>query len=276
MNGKYYEISKRYPRFLTKAVTLSYDDGRDFDRKMIEILNEYGIKCTFNLNSGKLDSSSRFVTSAEVRELYSGHEVACHTVNHPHLNNLDNAGIVYEVIKDREYFEDIMQQSVRGFAYPYGLCETEGMIDSIKSCGIKYARTTVSTRNFDLPCDLLRLKPTCHQVDSKLYELIDRFFEPDDTARPWRIKPKLFYIWGHSYEYENNWEALEKMCKALSGHDDVWYATNIEIIDYITAFDMLVRSANGKYVYNPTDKDLYAVVNNKEIVFEAGKSYVLE
>ena len=62
MNGKYYEISKRYPRFLTKAVTLSYDDGRDFDRKMIEILNEYGIKCTFNLNSGSLDSSSRFVT----------------------------------------------------------------------------------------------------------------------------------------------------------------------------------------------------------------------
>ena len=34
----------------TKVVTLSYDDGRNFDRKMVEILNKYGIKCTFNLN----------------------------------------------------------------------------------------------------------------------------------------------------------------------------------------------------------------------------------
>lgn len=276
MNDKYYEIFKRYPNFLTKAVTLSFDDGRDFDRKMIGILNKYGIKCTFNLNSGRIDSCESYVSSSEIDKLYSGHEVASHTLTHPYLDCLDNAGIVYQVINDRKNLEDMVGYTVRGFAYPFGLSETDGMIECIKNCGIKYARTTVPTHSFDLPRDLLRLNPTCHQSDEKFYELAERFFEYDDTKYPWCIKLRLFYIWGHSYEYENAWEKLENMCQVLADHNDVWYATNIEILDYITAFDSLVRSANGKYVYNPTDKDLYAEVNGKEIVFEAGKTYVFE
>ncbi len=275
ING-YYEIYKRFPGFLTKAITLSFDDGTKSDRKMVEILNKYGIKCTFNLNSGCLDrASGSHITSKEIKPLYSGHEVASHTVGHPHLQYLDTAGVVYEVMGDRKNLEDIVGHTVRGFAYPYELCETAGMVDAIASCGIKYARTTVSTHNFDLQYDLLRFKPTCHQADPKLPELASRFFEPDE-AHPRLIRPRLFYIWGHSYEYENNWEKLENMCRLLAGHDDVWYATNIEIFDYISSFDRLERSADGKYVYNPTDKTLYAVVCGKQTVFEAGKEYVLE
>ena len=41
----------RFPDFRYKAVTLSYDDGVVFDKKLIQILDEYGLKCTFNLNS---------------------------------------------------------------------------------------------------------------------------------------------------------------------------------------------------------------------------------
>lgn len=275
MGENYYEIHKRYPRFLTKAITLSFDDGRDFDRKMVEILNKYGIKCTFNLNSNRIEDSERHVNADEIKELYLGHEVASHTCSHPHLQYLDSSGIVSEIINDRRKLEDIVGAPVRGFAYPYGLTETEGMIDCIRSCGIKYARTTVSTGGFELPLDLLRLKPTCHQSDGRLYELIERFFAPDDTAHPWRIKPQLFYIWGHSYEYENAWEKLEDMCRAISGREDVWYATNIEIIDYITAFDCLERSANGRYIHNPTDKTLYAVIHGKNVIIESGKSYTL-
>ncbi len=276
MNKNYYEINKRFPNFLTKAITLSYDDGRNFDRKMIEILNKYGIKCTFNLNSSIIDTSERFITSKEIPSLYSGHEVAAHTATHPHLENLDNAGVVYEVLNDREELEDIVKYPVRGFAYPYGLRETPGMIDAIAACGIKYARTTVSSRDFALQSDLLRFKPTCHQSDSRLPELAEKFFEPDDIARPFRNKPKLFYIWGHSYEYENNWEKLEEMCKLIGNHSDVWYATNIEIFDYLSAFDKIERSANGKYIHNPTDKNLYAVVGGKEVIIKSGESYIFD
>ena len=38
-----------------KAITFSYDDGVTQDRRLIEILNRYGLKATFNINSGLLD-----------------------------------------------------------------------------------------------------------------------------------------------------------------------------------------------------------------------------
>lgn len=34
-----------------KAVTFSYDDGVTQDIRLVEILNRYGLKATFNLNS---------------------------------------------------------------------------------------------------------------------------------------------------------------------------------------------------------------------------------
>ena len=43
----------RFPNGKLKALTLSYDDGVEQDIKFVEILNKYGLKCTFNLNSGK-------------------------------------------------------------------------------------------------------------------------------------------------------------------------------------------------------------------------------
>ena len=35
-----------------KAVTFSYDDGMTQDIRLIELLNKYNLKCTFNINSG--------------------------------------------------------------------------------------------------------------------------------------------------------------------------------------------------------------------------------
>ena len=44
-----------FPGGKRKALTMSFDDGRDSDRRAVEILNKYGIKGTFHLNAGKLD-----------------------------------------------------------------------------------------------------------------------------------------------------------------------------------------------------------------------------
>lgn len=49
----------------------------------------------------------------------------------------------------------------------------------------------------------------------------------------------------------------ESICKALSGNDEVWYATNIEIRDYVDAYMRLVYSADGSTVYNPTLFDIW-------------------
>ena len=48
-------------------------------------------------------------------------------------------------------------------------------------------------------------------------------------------EPLLFYLWGHSYEFDDddNWDTIEKFLQKAGCRDDVWYATNIEVYDCI-------------------------------------------
>ena len=45
-----------------KAVTFSYDDGIEQDKRLVDIFNTYGLKCTFNLNSGIMNEKGNWVT----------------------------------------------------------------------------------------------------------------------------------------------------------------------------------------------------------------------
>lgn len=89
-------VLKCFPGGKFKALTMSYDDGRIADRRLVEIFNKYGIKGTFNINSGLLGTSDR-LSMDEIRELYKGHEVAIHTLTHPTLTRCPNEQIVYEI-----------------------------------------------------------------------------------------------------------------------------------------------------------------------------------
>ena len=44
--------------------------------------------------------------------------------------------------------------------------------------------------------------------------------------------PQLFYIWGHSYEFDawDFWERFEDFCRMISGRDDIFYGTNREVL----------------------------------------------
>ena len=81
-----------------KALTFSYDDGNEQDRKLLEILNRYGMKATFNVNTGLNHDCGTWVyrnvlevhrlNLAECPELYAGHEMAVHGVYHYNLTEL--------------------------------------------------------------------------------------------------------------------------------------------------------------------------------------------
>ena len=104
-----------------KAVTFSYDDAPYHDRRLVELFNKYGLKCTFNINSGLFGAGHRQILPDEMPSLYKGHEIAVHTVNHLHLENIeDDEKIVSEIEDDRRRLEDIMGYGIVGMAYPYG------------------------------------------------------------------------------------------------------------------------------------------------------------
>lgn len=248
-----------FPGGLRKAITFSYDDGVEQDIRLIEIFNKYNIKCTFNLNGFHLEAEERTYEAGRIHrplarrralEVYGGelgldHEIAIHSYSHPHLTELTKEDCDYQIRHDRELLEALFQRRIIGSAYPFG-AYNDTVVDVLAQNGIKYARTVESTHSFDIPADWLRMPATCHHNDPALFTLADKFTkgEPDE---PW-----LFYIWGHSYEFEsgNNWERIEELCRTVAGRDDIWYATNGEIYEYIEAYESLVISNNS--IHNPS------------------------
>ena len=140
-------------------------------------------------------------------------------------------------------------------------------VDALCAMGIQYSRTVESTGSFALPQELLRWKPTCHHND-KLLERAEKFLHV-----PGYEKMPLFYIWGHSFEFEreNTWPLMEQLAEKLHGAQDIWYATNGQIADYLTALRSTRESADGKRLYNPSAQPIWFVADGKVRVAEPGK-----
>lgn len=258
----------RFPDFKYKAVTLSYDDGVIYDRQLIEIMNRYGLKGTFNLNSGLFGVNNRKLTEKEAFDLYnnSGHEVAVHGERHLSLGDVDKAMAAFDVINDRNNLEKLFGTIIKGMAYANGSFN-EQTTEVLESCGINYARTVLSTGKFDLPNDWLRLNPTCHHKDPKLIDYVKEFLNLNSGR-----KPLLFYLWGHSYEFNdnNNWYIIENFGKEIGNRDDIWYATNGEIYDYVMAYNNLIFSADGQLIKNSANIDIYLHCHSKNVKISAG------
>lgn len=224
-----------------KAVTFSFDDGVTQDRRLVAMLNRYGLRGTFNLNSGMLGWTGVLTTRTqliqtdrirpeEVAALYRGHEVAAHTLTHARLSDVaDEEEIVRQVEDDRRALERLTGGSVVGMAYPCGGVNHDDRVAEIlrRRTAVRYARTIASTGQFDPPKDLLRLDGTLHACSyDRLMELGRRFVE----LRP--EQPQLFYVWGHSYEFDldDGWNRFEAFCRLISGHSDIAYLTNREAL----------------------------------------------
>ncbi len=273
-------IRMRFPGFREKAVTLSYDDGQIHDKRLIEIMSKHGIKGTFNLNSNNYTENASFPIKAdELKEIYldTGNEIALHGVNHLSLAITDLGEGTHSIAADRENLEAITGTIIKGMAYANG-SYSDDVCTMLRMCGVKYSRTTISTEKFDMPTDWLRLPATCHHNNPNLMELAHKFIEePPYRYFPGR-KLKLFYLWGHSYEFNNNdnWNVIEEFCEYIGGRDEIWYATNIEIYDYVQAFNRLEYSVLGDIIYNPTNTDIYIALSaDKNLLIPAGEAVKL-
>ncbi len=225
-----------------KALTFSFDDGVQQDKRTIEILNEYGLKATFNLNSfyigkeqktlfgDRLIDYSR-VMPEEMPSVYAGHEVAVHTVHHYRLTELSEQEIVREVEEDRKALEKLIGYDVCGMAYPCGGVNNDERVAEIigRATSMKYARTITSTHDFEPQENLMRFNPSVYFTDkAKLFELAEKFIslKPD--------REQIFYIWGHTYELDQGdkitWKNFEEFCKLIAGKEDIFYGTNREIL----------------------------------------------
>ncbi len=258
-------LSMLFPGGREKALTLSYDDCVTQDIRLLEIMNKNGIKGTFNLNSGFLGQKGHLIreghwvnhtkiAAEDIARVYAGHEVAVHTVTHPNLCALPDAQVLDEVLTDRKNLEALVGYPVRGMAYPGGNVD-ERVISLLKGCGIVYARAVGTTKRFNLPEKWLDWECSCHHWE--LEGLIDPFLYGKGL--------RLLSVWGHAYEFDqrDDWDVIERQLDRLGNREDVWYATNIEVFDYITAYNSLDVAVDSSSAYNRSSVIVWVKVNGK-------------
>ena len=224
-----------------KAVTFSYDDGVTQDIRLIELLNKYGLKCTFNLNSELLGKKGMLLRDGQrishykihpedVKSIYEGHEIAVHTLTHPNLTQLSDSEIICQVEQDRLNLSDLTGYEVVGMAYPCGGVNNDDRTAKIirENTGVKYCRTITCTNSFNLQDNLYRFNPSAYHLDFDiLMQLGQEFIDLDPKL------PQVFYIWGHSYEMDYHpdyWLKLEEFFQLISNKADIYYGTNKDVL----------------------------------------------
>ncbi|MBO5249036.1 MAG: polysaccharide deacetylase family protein [Clostridia bacterium] len=277
-------VFMRYPNGKAKAVTFSYDDGVPQDKRLAELFDKYGMKGTFNFNNVRARKTN--FSNEQIKEYFlsKGHEIAVHGAFHRANGNLRPIEGIRDVLDCRLELEERCGQIIRGMAYPdSGITQMGnfGNYEQIKNylceLDIAYARTLGGDNNsFLLPQDFHAWMPTAHHNNPQIMEYIDEFLNLDISPNVYHATriPRLLYIWGHSFEFDRNdgWEHIEEICQKLANNDEIWYATNIEIYDYVQAYKSLQYSADGHTVYNPTLFTVWLDVDSRLYSIKSGET----
>lgn len=260
-----------FPKGKFKALTFSYDDGRIQDRRLVDLFNRYQLKGTFHLNGGFLTKETAGlhadrIYKEEIRELYQGHEVACHTMTHPTIERTPIDLVVKQIQQDRETLEGIVGYPVRGLSYPNG-----SYSDQIKQIlpflGIDYARTVGGTGHFHVPKDVFQWQMTCHHNRDLLAH--------GQTFKSLHKSQYLYLmsVWGHSYEFDNdnNWNLIETFCEQMAYDEEIWYATNNEIVRYLKAAHQIQFTLDETTCFNPCGETIWLNVGGTIVDVKPGE-----
>ena len=274
----------RYPNGKAKAVTFSYDDGVMQDKRLAHLFDQYGMKATFNFNCEYMRKINFTKEQIDEYFLSKGHEIAVHGANHRANGNIRVIEGIRDVLDCRLELEKKCNRIIRGMAYPdTGITQMGNFVryEQIKQylteLDIAYSRTLgADNDSFMLPQDFHAWMPSAHHNNPEIMEYIEKFLNIDISANVYHAKriPRLLYIWGHSYEFDNNdnWNHIEEICQKLANNPDIWYAINIEIYDYVQAYRSLIYSADGSMVYNPTLLDVWIDADMVIYKIESGKT----
>ena len=256
-------IRKLYPFGKAKAFNVTYDDGVLQDVRFVQLLNSYGLKGTFNLNSALMESEFEWIHESgciikrldkeKVLSLYIGHEIASHTLTHPFLNDKSEAEIMYELKEDKKSLEKIFNREIKGFAVPFDYYSD--MIEKcVKKTGFEYARISEESLSFVPQADYYRWKATVFHLDNALKRLVSDFCDTNEELA-------LFQIVGHSYDLdtEKMWDKIEYVLKTISSQDDVISMTTIEIIDYLKSMEKVTITES--YIENNSEHSLWFSVD---------------
>ena len=256
---------KLYPNGKKKAFSITYDDGITQDIRFVELLNKYGLKGTFNLNSELMRDGFEWthetglvvkrLSPKVVVDLYEGHEVASHTLTHPYMNELSEDEISHQMGQDKQNLEELFQREIFGFAVPFDYY-SDLIAKCAEECGFTYARMSEETYSYVPPEKYFYWAAGAFHTSPGFSEFVDGFFETDEELA-------LCQIVGHSYDLdtEQMWEKMEAILKRVAEDESVISVTNIELVRYLKAMRSAVITENE--IQNGSDIELWFEVDGK-------------
>lgn len=265
-------IRKLYPGGKTKAFNISYDDGVIQDIRFVELLNRYGLKGTFNLNYGLLRSgftwvhecgmTVRRIPEEQVVSVYRGHEIASHSFTHPYFDTASETEILKELGSDKFFLERLIGREVAGYATPF-YYYSDLMAHCVRHCGFAYARISEESNDYSIPEDFYRWRGSKFHWDSDLEDFIRGFLETDREQA-------LCQLVGHSYDLDvlDLWEKMEQICRWVGENDDVWPATHIELVRYLS--NMSRATITDREIINESSAELWFAVDGAIVSLQPG------
>lgn len=252
-------IRKLYPGGKARAFNITYDDGVLQDIPFVSLLNRYGLKGTFNLNSGLMEQEFawehpsgaliRRLPTAAVSRLYEGHEVASHTVTHPYMQGLSRDEMMYQLGQDKAALEALTGREIRGFAVPFDWYSDE-IAQCAAACGFEYARTSQERYCYTPPGDYFHWTAGAYHIMPGFWLFAERFFQAEEELA-------LCQIVGHSYDLdtERMWQRMEALLKRVAEDPDTLSMTNLELVRYLKAMDQAVITTQR--IENPSGQTLW-------------------
>lgn len=268
-------ILRCYPGGKTKAFNITYDDGILQDVRFVSLLNKYGLKGTFNLNSQLMEQEFEWthetgmvvkrLSMEAARHLYDGHEIASHTLTHPYLNDKSEAELMWEIGEDKRRLEAFFDREVAGFGVPFHFYD-EKVADCVRRCGFEYGRMSEETRSFSPWQDPFFWRCGFFHLAPKLDAYVDGFFRTD-------VELALCQIVGHSYDLdaENLWDKMEEVFRRVSQDPDILPMTHLEIVRYLRAMEQSV--INEYVIENRSDLPLWFRFRGEVLRLDPGHRY---
>ena len=158
-------------------------------------------------------------------DIYRGHEVASHTLTHPHLTSLSRDGLLWEVGEDCRRLKEIFGLGEMGFGVPFTDC-TEREIEIIRELNdVKYIRLSEMREDFALPEDPfhIRINALFNQPDVR--ERIAAFARENAPV-------SVFVLCGHSYEMEleGQWNYMDELLRYIRSFPQIRCMTTMDFV----------------------------------------------
>lgn len=115
-------------------ISVTFDDGwQSIYSEAAPLLQKYGVPTTqYVLSSEKIEREQGYMSYAQMQEMHkNGHELACHSVDHPDLTMLDRSELIDQLTGCKAALDKQFNINVREFASPYGAIN-QSTTDAIK------------------------------------------------------------------------------------------------------------------------------------------------